>query len=260
MAIADHALPPFDAPKLKISRANKHIADVRAARDDYFASNPITIKICDWPEVSQDVVVWRFRVAKEPPHTISLAIGDAIHNLRSALDVAICDAARFREKSTKGVYFPFAESESGLTEIMKRKPVARAGPAVVDLIRELKPYRGGNVGLRHLHEFDLQDKHVMIVLAAAADHIDLSALLPQADEKTRDELRYWTSVICDDSIVASMPRSYSPPVGVTIKAEYRLVIFPNDVDPGYEIVDFLGQLSGIVSRIVRYIETASKTV
>jgi hypothetical protein len=43
--------------------------------------------------------------------------------------------------------------------------VHRAAPELVDLIRSLKPFTGGNISLRTVHDLDIQDKHTGIIPA-----------------------------------------------------------------------------------------------
>ncbi|MBR7540431.1 hypothetical protein KC221_30040, partial [Mycobacterium tuberculosis] len=48
------------------------------------------------------------------PETVSATIGDAIHNLRASLDLMAADMALRNGQSTKGLSFPFADSEEAL--------------------------------------------------------------------------------------------------------------------------------------------------
>jgi hypothetical protein len=97
------------------------------------------------------------------PEILGAIVGDVIHNLRSALDLAACELARERGQSDKGVYFPFCDRPEALDKAIKDKRFDRAGPGAVALLRELKPYHAGNAALRAIHDLDVQDKHKMLI-------------------------------------------------------------------------------------------------
>lgn len=93
----------------------------------------------------------------------SAIIGDVLHNLRAALDLLAVGLVAQNNGNPKGVHFPFADSADELERQIKDKRMLRAAPAVVDMLRALKPYRGGNLALRHVHDLDVRDKHQMLV-------------------------------------------------------------------------------------------------
>lgn len=150
-------LAPFDAPRFKVLRARQHIKDLdfelhhMADPDRTLPSNPIGD-----PEAH---TYEHFIRPAMPP----LILGDAIHNLRVALDMMACDAVRLNGESTKGVYFPFANSHGELDDQIKSKNFDRAGPVAVAFLKKLQPYKGGNIALRALHDLDVMDKHQLIV-------------------------------------------------------------------------------------------------
>src|SRR5438105_11538066 len=76
---------PSTDPKLKIQRANQHIADVKARIDIVTSPNSQTI----WREMQpqRGIQIIHYRLDKLGDLTdIALVIGDAIHNLKTALD------------------------------------------------------------------------------------------------------------------------------------------------------------------------------
>lgn len=106
---------------------------------------------------------------KEPiPTEFPLIIGDAIHNLRGALDVILFAMAGSIEPR---IYFPFPKGSpptpDAIEESIKKAHVKAAGPKVVETIRSLEPYIGGKgISLSCIHAFDVQDKHRLLILAA----------------------------------------------------------------------------------------------
>jgi len=90
-------------------------------------------------------------------------LGDAIHNMRSALDLMAVSLVDEAKGNTNGVYFPFAESGDELDPMIKRRNFHRAPEEAVDLLRTLAPYKGGNVALRAIHDLDIEDKHKTLI-------------------------------------------------------------------------------------------------
>lgn len=77
----------FCGPRLKIERAKQHIADLHSSICAF-----ATTDFCSL-DVNQEVETGKYclKVAvKEPlPHEFALIIGDAVHNLKSALDITV---------------------------------------------------------------------------------------------------------------------------------------------------------------------------
>lgn len=153
---------PFASAKLKLSRANKHIADLDAAISSYLATSPAIfdskIEIIDG--------AWRATMKvdfKGPPPELAPIVGDVFHNLRSALDLAACECVRLNNGDDKNVYFPFCEKAEDFDSFIARRNIDRACPEVVDLIRSLEPYKGGNEALRAIHDMNIRDKHIALI-------------------------------------------------------------------------------------------------
>ncbi len=155
--------PPFAAPAFKIKRARTHVADLERFTADYLASMPAQCRIRGRDDLDPgDVLGFEFDF-RGPGDTYGAIFGDAIHNLRTTLDLLACDLVRARGGNVKGVYFPFAESAGELDYQIKQKKFGRAGEAAVLLLKRLAPHRGGNIALRAIHDLDVQDKHVFMI-------------------------------------------------------------------------------------------------
>lgn len=145
---------------LKIDRANTHINELESVFSAYINKNPCKLFIDK--NGSQNVV--RFEITKKLPITIPLIIGDAIHNLRAALDHLACSLVERSGKSTQNVYFPFAKNGNDFRDAIKNKKIYKAGPDVVEIIQnEIKPYKTGNYPLWALHQLDIVDKHKLLI-------------------------------------------------------------------------------------------------
>lgn len=74
----------------------------------------------------------------------------------------MCDIMRLKKKSTDKIKFPFAATEKDLNKLLDGE-LKRAGPEVCSLIKNFKPYKGGNRALRALHDLDISDKHDIVL-------------------------------------------------------------------------------------------------
>jgi hypothetical protein len=159
-------MPPFEAPRLKLRRARSHIGELQTEMNRYLRREPFWLEIVDAPTFTNGRK-WLVHLREEPPLDFSAIIGDAIHNLRTALDVLACELVRANGQSDKDVYFPFADSAAELPKAIAKRNMRRAKPAVVVLIENAEPFTGGNHALRAIHDLDVLDKHQALIPALA---------------------------------------------------------------------------------------------
>ena len=74
--------------RVKIERAKEHIAQLEAAVEAFRETKPYTV--IGEPEPETGKIVFRVKISADPPARIGAIVGDVIHNIRSALDVLIC--------------------------------------------------------------------------------------------------------------------------------------------------------------------------
>ena len=153
-------IKPFEGSKLKIARSRRHIDNLKSEIARYLRNDPGGLLLVLDNDTKKHWVTFRMR-DKFPPD-LSLIFGDAIHNLRVALDILANDIVVLSGTQPRKVYFPFAEDSSGLEDQIKSK-LKGASSDAIDMIRALKPYRGGNDALRALHDLDITDKHFAII-------------------------------------------------------------------------------------------------
>lgn len=149
---------PFDGPRSKIKRAERHMADFRlvfrSLNDTDFVRYDLKPNLA--ASHSFDLILaseFRF------PDDLVLTAADTLYNLRSALDQAACRCAMLAGKTPNGTYFPHGSSKSNFETSIKDK--CKKVPAQVrSAITTLQPYYGGHSYLlRILHELNLVDKH-----------------------------------------------------------------------------------------------------
>jgi hypothetical protein len=161
---------PFEAPREKLKRAEKHINDLSAICDEFFAEHYRLILIdyaCPAPYVRKRGI--RTKNKNPLPSCIPLILGDAIHNLRAALDLLAFQLLKDSGRSIDSIYFPIATKNTG-PEAAKRTIESRgikfAGCDVVKLFISFEPYKGGRLHLWELHDLDIIDKHRLLLTIA----------------------------------------------------------------------------------------------
>lgn len=145
-------------------RAKFHILEAKSRINDYTTTANLKLISAPHPDRNGQTIV----VAKTEdliPTDIELIVGDAIHNLRTALDHLAGCLSVANGKSLKGVSFPFSENLKGFNARAEHS-LKKISPEAKKLIFDLKPYGGGNELLYLLSKLDNRDKHQTIFLCA----------------------------------------------------------------------------------------------
>jgi hypothetical protein len=149
---------------LKVERAKKHISDadqrIITAANAYHATTHFDLK-------TGKQFLYYAPSDKNARREIALITGDAIHNLRSALDIAwMAILERDFPHAFDPDYnkFPFKENrqalESALKNSRKINPSTNLFRFMVD---EVQPYIGGDPDMVALHYLDIDDKHRLLI-------------------------------------------------------------------------------------------------
>lgn len=108
---------------------------------------------------------------------IACCVGDAVHNLRSALDLLACQVVEKSGGNPDSVHFPFAKTAADLTTggrskkgMIGDKHFDRARPDAQQALLALAPHGepNGNRLLWGLHRLDLVDKHQDLLVLSTA--------------------------------------------------------------------------------------------
>jgi hypothetical protein len=154
----------FAVARLKIKRANKHINDLVTAIDRFVATDFYDLSVNKDSNSGEHRL--QFRQMIDMPEDIPLVIGDAIHNLRTALDFVATEIIERAGRDTgPRVKFPFYPNKK---ELICSPPIreieATSQTDIVSLIiNDIRPYPGGNDSLYALHKLDITDKHHFLV-------------------------------------------------------------------------------------------------
>jgi hypothetical protein len=98
-------MPPFVDARATLDRARLHIADFDSSKTSFLEGKPYDIA----PEYYAEKGITVYFLDRFTPVSIALPIiiGDAVHNLRSALDIAAWTAYRADHNDTgRHIYFP----------------------------------------------------------------------------------------------------------------------------------------------------------
>jgi hypothetical protein len=151
----------FYGPYLKTERAKQHIDELKRIFEACRRANENTL----WRQQQGGSAIG----GNFPKHTPTI-LGDAIHNLRAALDHAYCvlveAAGGTVNKHTK---FPFTEkgTRQDLEGSAKGQAKAAGGPSdkmLSIIFDEIEPFPGGKgADLIGLHVLDIADKHMVLL-------------------------------------------------------------------------------------------------
>lgn len=152
---------PLDGCFAKIRRAHEHIRNLKPQIRRFEQSHPYTVIRKRDPKTRQKTRTIHF--TRQPPIRLALLIGDAVHNLRSALDHLVCQLViHGGGKVIKSTEFPIKASRSEF-ENKVAIHLAGASPYAIRLVAAHKPYKGGNESFWALQCLDIADKHKMLI-------------------------------------------------------------------------------------------------
>jgi hypothetical protein len=152
---------PFTSARRKIARAKRHILDLEREITAFIGENPYIQVVEDDPQ-RPGYRFHKIKLTKTLPESFADLIGDAVNNLRAALDHACYAVAAASGKIVpREAYFPFAGDASKLDSAIKGR--SKDVPQEIHpLLRSFQPYKGGNEILWTLNLLCIADRHKMI--------------------------------------------------------------------------------------------------
>lgn len=175
----------FEGPRLKVQRADELIEELYGKLVKHFSDHKNAFTIALVPV--DDLIQVDVRARTVPPR-MSLLLGDAIHNLRSALDhVAVQLVKAANKVPSKNLYFPVSDTLEKFTNRMKEPQTRLFGETVCDVIQfSIKPYKGGHPLLWALHQVDIGDKHHDLVPTCGYGEVTIDMAEPSSNSKVND--------------------------------------------------------------------------
>ena len=234
---------------LKLQRAEVHIGEVDFLIFQFLRRH--TYKISQKVDLNSGEAGFEISLKELPPISISGALGDAVHNLRAALDLAISAIAASRGKRVDQTYFPFAKDRTEI-ESMIAKRAGMAGDEAMQICRELKPYQGGNDALWGLHQADITDKHRALIVAAAIGDFRYRLLPNGPDGGVTIETRIHDLSLEPYLVPAIEGREFQHPFELGLSID---IVFPVDgALAGYPVVATAYELLRMVRGILEKFE------
>ncbi len=242
---------PFGNAALKIERAKKHIADIEqrllTANDAYELSMGIHA------DTGKQFIY--YGLSKESKYIrgdLALMIGDAIHNLRCALDIIYRDTLKrlspsgFDSTRTK---FPVSDTKKHLeTTLTKTAKVDATSPLFDFMVNRLRSYdanEGGDFYIWAIHRLDIHDKHQLLIPVLnilAIDGVEL-----EQEDRTID---YLTIVL-----TSHLPYRKVVPLGCKFKnygqATFQVKFRDGIPAEGRDVIPTLKQFAQKTERVVR---------
>jgi hypothetical protein len=161
----------------KLSRAQAHLTDVNARINSLLGPDGYSQEVVDTGFENRELVI-RAKAPKTTDSTLSLVIGDCVHNVRSALDHLVLQLAVLnnrRKEAERKTAFPIALDREAFDGATRGRVAPFVAKEALDAIEELQPYRtlnpedslplGRRAVLWVLSELDNIDKHRIILVA-----------------------------------------------------------------------------------------------
>lgn len=150
-------------PRLKIKRAEQHILEIesRIAQfiDTYFKS------FAEYVDSKTGDLVLNYEPEQSLRFDLAPVVGDAIHNLRTALDLAWREFLGKVAPTAIGDFnkFPVRDSREGVVAAIKSVE-KRSAARLEDFVLGMEPYyRGKGHAIWALHALDIKDKHMILL-------------------------------------------------------------------------------------------------
>lgn len=152
----------FEAARLKVKRADKHISEFTEMIGDFIHSDFCTIGIKKDTQTGNNLL--QMKMVRDVPCDIPLVLGDAIHNLRAALDIAYVELVTAAGcEPTKWTTFRVFDDKDKLIATLS-KGVLQGAPDIVSMLADdVRAYEGGDPLLCALNNLDISDKHILLI-------------------------------------------------------------------------------------------------
>lgn len=157
--------------RLKLKWAEKHIVDLELEISGFCHAEPkpytLGFKTHGVAEIGHTAIC--VKSLKKIPDSISLRLGDAIHNLRSSLDyIAYAMVWANGEQPTRDTCFPIGDPAKKYTPSFAKRAIHGMGVGAQKEIGRVQPCNTGDRTLWNLHCLDIEDKHRLLVTAQFA--------------------------------------------------------------------------------------------
>jgi len=154
----------YENARLKLHRAEKHIADLTTAIDSLPHRYTSSIEID--PNIPAQSIKYDFPGIAPFLTEVALITGDVIHNLRTAVDYAWIDTVKRVAPSAiiGSAKFPIRRTATEAEAALRGAKIDVASPPLFDcVLSQIKPHLGGDDALVMLHALYIADKHKLLL-------------------------------------------------------------------------------------------------
>jgi hypothetical protein len=250
----------FRGSRLKVKWANHHIATLKDTLNAFMQTDFYRVRIeedvelkgskCDPPVDSVEV-----EVTQDLPSEIPLIIGDVVHNLRSALDLAMCESVQeFGGTLHRHTHFPIRETRQEVVSAVKKGAVDGVPVDFITFLIEcIQPYRGGNDTLYTVHDLAVRDKHRMIIPTFTLSPL----ILTEGGRKTGPDVLGHSILITPRRGEVKKQFIFS---GMKLQDNYKPVVFVflEDFAHGFPREDVFGTLRRLERCVIDTVEALAR--
>jgi hypothetical protein len=159
----------FGHAGLKIKWAEQHIVNLNSIRNSVIEKHPRTVSLEANPNGSWSLVV---RPTEPLPPAIPLLAGDAVHNLRAALDYCWMGLWRSIDPDAKKDTLPRGKLRDDVERRLRQVQMEDAIQGIDSFILDrIKPYEDGGNLLWLAGQLDNWDKHNLLIMTLGATMI-----------------------------------------------------------------------------------------
>jgi hypothetical protein len=229
--------PPLH-PELKIRRALTHIHELEKCLNDYKENYRPQVSLSDDGKINLLVPEVHF------PENPSLIVGDAIHNLRSALDIMTTMGMDYFGQDRRKYYFPIDATRSSFLGQRGFKEIKSISPEFATLISDqIKPYKEENYGFWALNQMDNSDKHRLLVVSIHEFQFNIKII---RDDDDSSELLEGTICLLEKGKLPKQGSLADIHNKKALEGFVDLKFGPNEPYPSQSIIPILYDLKNLV--------------
>ena len=241
----------FDQARLKVERANHHITEMAAQIATFTKTDFYSLRTDRDPHSGQYQL--KFRVTASFPINAALIIGDAAHNLSSALDymaTAVAGADNHR------VDFPVEETRVRLEKAGSYRTIQKARPDIASaILNTIQPYDGGKHPVRAIRRLYNIDKHKLLIPHFQVTSLTGVNLESESNDPANQLIVKDLSMSVEDNFVLNAI-GFPSPMKITNKGQafFSVIFAKGSPFEGRSVVPTLVQLRDTVLDVIKILE------
>lgn len=237
----------FFSSKVKIERAKQHVREYNEELGEYIKTKPYRIVVEKDPD--SDNNLWTLREKNEVPDELSAIIIDVVRNLRVSLDLLVSEMLSMAEGKLNKVCFPFAKNAGDLEKMIKKQHIDRAGDNIVEVLKALKPYKGGNELLLAVHDLDISDKEKGLAPSVHYTGIKNFKRSRSGDPMIEVDNKH-CGPIHDGTVIISLPPMSTARPGKVFEPSLRVTFDEYPALKGKDVAESLNKIISLTEEII----------